>query len=86
MTKTSSSIFKSLDLPGLHMLALCLLQVVLKVVIFFFFFRLSSLSIDSAQPGNGSTDNPALGVEICQCPEQYSGLSCQVGGTGERQP
>lgn len=40
--------------------------------------RLRSLSVDSAQPGNGSTDNPALGVEICQCPQQYSGLSCQV--------
>lgn len=43
-----------------------------------FYCRLRFLSVDSAQPGNGSTDNPALGVEICQCPQQYSGLSCQV--------
>lgn len=40
------------------------------------------LSVDSAQPGNGSTDNPALGVEICQCPQQYSGLSCQDPADG----
>lgn len=43
-----------------------------------FYCRLRFLSVDSAQPGNGSTDNPAQGVEICQCPQQYSGLSCQV--------
>ncbi|XP_062614987.1 laminin subunit alpha lam-3-like [Saccostrea cucullata] len=44
--------------------------------------RLTSVSLDSAQPGNGSTENPALGVEICQCPEQYSGLSCQDPAEG----
>lgn len=43
---------------------------------------LSSLSVESAQPGNGSTDNQALGVEICQCPQQYSGLSCQDPADG----
>ena len=36
------------------------------------------MSVYSAQPGNGSTENPALGVEVCRCPQQYSGLSCQV--------
>ncbi|XP_048757989.2 laminin subunit alpha-2-like isoform X2 [Ostrea edulis] len=46
------------------------------------FTMLTSVSLDSAQPGNGSTDNPALGVEICQCLEQYSGLSCQDPADG----
>ncbi|XP_078319283.1 laminin subunit alpha-2-like isoform X3 [Crassostrea virginica] len=43
---------------------------------------LTSVSLDSAQPGNGSTENPALGVEVCRCPQQYSGLSCQDPADG----
>ena len=39
--------------------------------------RLNDVVLQRAVPTTGSKIN-ALGVEQCKCPEEYSGLSCQV--------
>ncbi|KAI8787320.1 laminin subunit alpha-1 [Biomphalaria glabrata] len=44
---------------------------------------LDSIIIEQAVPrGTNSTSNLALGVELCDCPEKYSGESCQNPGPG----
>nr|XP_039257196.1 laminin subunit alpha-1-like isoform X3 [Styela clava] len=50
--------------------------------------RLSDVFLDVAVEGTGgrgdssSSGPPALGVEICECPPGYTGLSCQICDTG----
>lgn len=36
--------------------------------------------MEVAEPGKSSVDSDtvAYGVEVCKCPDRYSGLSCQV--------
>ena len=43
------------------------------------FDSLSDVSLDVAVHEDTAVGEPALGIEQCQCPEQYAGLSCQVG-------
>ena len=43
-----------------------------------FYCRLSHISLSYAVPASGSFSD-AYGVEQCQCPPEYAGLSCQVG-------
>ena len=43
-----------------------------------YFPRLSSVNLDRAVDNNLMLGEPALGIEQCECPSQYSGLSCQV--------
>ncbi|CAL1543632.1 unnamed protein product [Lymnaea stagnalis] len=47
--------------------------------------ELDSIILDRAGPKSGATDsdqNFASGVEICMCPDRYSGESCQNPGPG----
>ena len=40
------------------------------------FFRLNDVVLQRAVPATGRIT--ALGIEQCRCPQEYSGLSCQV--------
>ena len=46
------------------------------------FSRLSSVSLDSAVEQTEEADDPALNVEICECPPAYTGGSCQLCSPG----
>ena len=46
------------------------------------FSRLSSVSVDSAVSQSSEADDPALSVEICECPRGYTGGSCQLCSPG----
>ena len=43
---------------------------------------LQGISLDVARPSTPGAPRPALGVEMCQCPPQYGGSSCQDPGRG----
>ncbi|KAL3869140.1 hypothetical protein ACJMK2_041857 [Sinanodonta woodiana] len=43
---------------------------------------LTQVRLQSARPSNMSVGPPALGVEVCECSAQYSGLSCQDPAEG----
>ena len=60
----------------------------LKIFKYAHFVRLTDVSLDVAVHEDEATGEPALGIEQCQCPEQYAGLSCQVGlfTSGKRIP
>ena len=42
------------------------------------FCRLADVTMERAVHNDLMLGEPALGIEQCECPEQYSGLSCQV--------
>jgi len=42
------------------------------------YFSLKDISLDQAMSSTDNLGRPALGVEKCDCPPQYAGLSCQV--------
>ena len=46
------------------------------------FSRLSSVSLDSAVEQSEEAADPALNVEICECPPGYTGGSCQLCSPG----
>ena len=46
------------------------------------FARLSTVSMDSAVEQSSEASDPALSVEICQCPIGYTGGSCQLCSPG----
>ena len=46
------------------------------------FSRLSSVSLDSAEEQLEEAADPALNVEICECPPAYTGGSCQLCSPG----
>ena len=46
------------------------------------FSRLSSVSLDSAVEQTEEATDPALNVEICECPPGYTGGSCQLCSPG----
>ena len=46
------------------------------------FSRLSSVSLDSAVEQTEEAADPALNVEICECPHGYTGGSCQLCSPG----
>ena len=41
-------------------------------------FSISAVSLDVSLPISNGEELNAFGVESCECPEEYSGLSCQV--------
>lgn len=46
------------------------------------FFRISSISLDTAQEDYIPSKEIALSVEQCQCPVNYVGLSCEECADG----
>jgi hypothetical protein len=53
--------------------------ILLEKILIFFFSRLKDFSLDNAQEySQDSTPRLAACVEICQCPEGYTGTSCEV--------
>ena len=46
------------------------------------FARLTEVSMDSATEVTEEAEDPALSVEICACPEGYTGSSCQLCSPG----
>ena len=44
--------------------------------------RLHGISLDTAQAVPGHRGPPAVGVELCECPRQYSASSCQDPSIG----
>jgi hypothetical protein len=41
-------------------------------------FRIYDITLDVAQPVQDGEEVNAWGIEQCQCPPEYDGLSCQV--------
>ena len=46
------------------------------------FARLTEVSLDSAKEIGEEAKDAALSVEICECPEGYTGSSCQLCSPG----
>ena len=46
------------------------------------FVRLTEVALDSAREVQEDVSDPALGVELCQCPDGYTGSSCQLCSPG----
>lgn len=44
--------------------------------------RLSNVSVDVAKDTSGKPPPRALSIEICECPKEYEGTSCQNPNTG----
>jgi hypothetical protein len=49
-----------------------------KIIQYKLCLRLSDLSLEHAEQDQYSSGSPALAVEVCDCPQGYTGTSCEV--------